>query len=51
MREAAWKLEQTGGATDLIAAAAALPELTASFERLRPVFEEFCRDAVTPQEE
>ena len=47
MREVAWKLEQTGGAADLAAAAAALPELSASVERAKPIFEKFCRDAVT----
>jgi HPt (histidine-containing phosphotransfer) domain-containing protein len=43
LREIAWKLEQTGNSGDLTAAAAALPELSASFERARPVMEEFCR--------
>jgi len=46
MREVAWKLEQTGGAADLVAAAAALPELSASFERAKPIFEKFCRKEV-----
>jgi HPt (histidine-containing phosphotransfer) domain-containing protein len=40
--EIAWKLEQTGDASDLTASAAALPELSASFERARPSMEEFC---------
>jgi HPt (histidine-containing phosphotransfer) domain-containing protein len=37
----AWKLEQTGSAGNLAGAAAVLPELSASFERLRPVMEKF----------
>ena len=43
VREAAWKLEQEGRAGDLRAAVAALPELTASFERVRPAMERFGR--------
>jgi hypothetical protein len=43
MREIAWKLEQAGGASDLTAATAALPELSASFERVRSTMERFCR--------
>ena len=44
MREIAWKLEQTGTAGDLTAVAAALPELSASFERARPIMEKFCHE-------
>ena len=42
MRQAAWKLEQEGSSGDLAAAFADLPELSASFERVRPVMERFC---------
>ena len=42
MRQAAWKLEQEGSSGDLAAAIADLPELSASFERVRPVMERFC---------
>ena len=45
IREVARKLEQSGDAGDLTAAAAALPELSASFERARPILEKFCHDA------
>ena len=41
VREIAWKLEQTGRAGDLAAAAATLPELSARFESLRPIMEKF----------
>jgi HPt (histidine-containing phosphotransfer) domain-containing protein len=44
MRKAAWELEQKGRNDDPIAAAAALPELMASFERLKPVMEIFCEN-------
>jgi HPt (histidine-containing phosphotransfer) domain-containing protein len=44
MREIAWKLEQNGSAGDLTAAAAALPELSASFKRVRPIMEKFCHE-------
>jgi HPt (histidine-containing phosphotransfer) domain-containing protein len=43
MREIAWKLEQTGSAGDLIAAAALLPDLSASFEQVKPIMADFCR--------
>ncbi len=36
LREAAWRVEQQGSAGDLTAAGAALPELSATFERERP---------------
>jgi HPt (histidine-containing phosphotransfer) domain-containing protein len=42
MRDAAWKLEQTGSAGDLTGAVAVLPQLSATFERLRPALERFC---------
>ncbi|HUO29581.1 MAG TPA: PAS domain S-box protein [Bryobacteraceae bacterium] len=42
MREIAWKLEQASRAGDLTAVSAALPELAASFERVRPAMERFC---------
>jgi HPt (histidine-containing phosphotransfer) domain-containing protein len=42
IREIAWKLEQTGNAGDLAAAAAALPELSARFERAKTPMEGFC---------
>jgi PAS domain S-box-containing protein len=44
MRNAAWELEQKGRDDDPVAAAAALPELMASFERLKPVMEIFCEN-------
>jgi hypothetical protein len=44
MREIAWKLEQNGSAGDLTAAAAALPELSASFKRVRSIMEKFCHE-------
>jgi HPt (histidine-containing phosphotransfer) domain-containing protein len=46
MQEIAWKLEQTGSAADLTASAAALPELSASFERAKPIMEKFGLDAL-----
>ena len=42
MRQVAWTLEQTGSAGDLVAAAAALPALSASFKRVTPIVEKFC---------
>lgn len=42
MREASWKLEQEGRDGNLTAAAAAVRELSASFERARPMMESFC---------
>jgi two-component system, sensor histidine kinase and response regulator len=42
LREVAWDMEQKGSAGNLTAAAAALPELTASFERVKPIMESFC---------
>jgi CheY-like chemotaxis protein len=42
IQEIAGKLERTGTAGDLAAAAAALPELAASFDRARPAMEKFC---------
>jgi len=42
MEQNAKKLEQTGRAGDLAAAAAQLPELKASFERAKPAMERFC---------
>jgi HPt (histidine-containing phosphotransfer) domain-containing protein len=48
MREIAQKLERTGSSGDLAAVAAALPELSASFERVKPAMESFCgRDPKT----
>ena len=44
MREAAWMLEQKGSSGDLTDAPAALPVLAASFERVKPVMERFCRE-------
>ena len=44
MRDASWKLEQQGRDGDLTAAVDALRELSASFERARPVMENFCRE-------
>jgi PAS domain S-box-containing protein len=44
MRQAAWKLEQQGSAGDLTTAADALPELSASFESVRPLMERFCHE-------
>ena len=46
MQEIAHKLEQSGSAGDLAAASAALPELSASLERARPIMQEFGRDDV-----
>ncbi len=43
MREIAWKLEQKGSTGDLAAAAAEVPALAASFERVKPALEKFCR--------
>ena len=45
VREVAWKLEQYGSAGDLNASSAALPELSAAFERLRPVMQSFCKES------
>jgi len=42
VREAARKLEQLGQSGDWAAATAMLPELSASFESLRPILEKFC---------
>jgi two-component system sensor histidine kinase/response regulator len=42
VREAAWILEQKASLGDLVGAAAALPELLASFQRFGPVVESFC---------
>ena len=44
VREIAQKLEESAAVGDLIAAASALPELSASFERARPLMERFCRE-------
>jgi two-component system sensor histidine kinase/response regulator len=44
MREASWKLEQQARDGNLTAATAAVLELSASFERARPMMESFCRD-------
>jgi HPt (histidine-containing phosphotransfer) domain-containing protein len=44
IRDASRKLEQQGRDEDLTAAFAALTELSASFERARPVMESFCRE-------
>ena len=44
LREAAWKLEQQGKAGDLTAAAATLPELSGSFERVRPIMDRFVEE-------
>jgi CheY-like chemotaxis protein/HPt (histidine-containing phosphotransfer) domain-containing protein len=44
MREASWKLEQEGRDGNLAAAAASFPDLSASFERARPMMENFCRE-------
>jgi CheY-like chemotaxis protein len=44
MRDASWKLEQQARAGNLTAAPAAVRELSASFERARPMMESFCRD-------
>jgi HPt (histidine-containing phosphotransfer) domain-containing protein len=41
VQELAWNLEQMGSAGDLTAVPAALEELSASFERVRPVMETF----------
>jgi two-component system sensor histidine kinase/response regulator len=43
MREASWKLEQQGRDGDLASSADALRELSASFERAKPIMESFCR--------
>jgi CheY-like chemotaxis protein/HPt (histidine-containing phosphotransfer) domain-containing protein len=45
MREVAERLEKAGSAEDLTVAAAVLPELSASFARLRPIMERFCIDS------
>ena len=42
MQQIAWMLEQTGMAGDFTAAAAALPELSLSFELTKPIMETFC---------
>jgi PAS domain S-box-containing protein len=42
MQEIAWKLEQSGSTGDIAAAAVALPELSLSFERTKPIMEMFC---------
>lgn len=42
LRKLAWKLEEQGRAGDLNSSAFDLPELSASFERVRPVMESFC---------
>lgn len=47
VREIAWELEQSGSAGDLTAAVAALPELSASLERVRPIMEVFCEDRIS----
>ncbi len=44
VREIAWKLEQEGNAADLTVSAATVRELTAGFERVRPVMESSCLD-------
>jgi HPt (histidine-containing phosphotransfer) domain-containing protein len=44
LRDVAWKLEQTGSAGDLISAAVALAELSASFERVMPIIDKFCSE-------
>jgi len=44
IREIAWRLEQTGTAGDLAAAAVAMPMLSASFERAKPIMDTFCED-------
>ncbi|MGA3019264.1 MAG: Hpt domain-containing protein [Bryobacteraceae bacterium] len=43
MREIAWQLEQAGSASDLTTATAAMPQLSASFERARSAMDEFCQ--------
>jgi PAS domain S-box-containing protein len=45
MREVAWKLEQKGTAGDLTGADAVLPELSASFDRVKPIMEGFCEES------
>jgi CheY-like chemotaxis protein/HPt (histidine-containing phosphotransfer) domain-containing protein len=42
MQHISWTLEQTGIAGDFTAAAAALPELSLSFESAKPIMETFC---------
>ena len=44
IRDASSKLEQQGRDGDLTASPGALRELSASFERARPVMENFCRE-------
>jgi HPt (histidine-containing phosphotransfer) domain-containing protein len=44
IREASRKLEQQGRDENLTAASDSLAELSASFERARPVMESFCRE-------
>ncbi len=44
IRDASWKLEQQGRDVNLTGAPAAMIELSASFERARPVMESFCRE-------
>jgi CheY-like chemotaxis protein len=44
MREASWKLEQQARDGNLTGSTAALVELSASFERARPMMESFCRE-------
>ncbi len=44
MQEIAHRLEQNGRAGDLAAASAALPELSASLDRARPIMQKFGRD-------
>jgi HPt (histidine-containing phosphotransfer) domain-containing protein len=44
IRDASWKLEQQGRDGNLTAAAAALTELSASFERAMPLMESYCRE-------
>ncbi len=48
MRAVAWKLEQQGSAGDLTSSAADLPELSASFERVKPIMEDFCIEGHVP---
>jgi two-component system sensor histidine kinase/response regulator len=44
MTNASWKLEQQGRDGNLTAAPEAMVELSASFDRARPVMESFCRE-------
>jgi HPt (histidine-containing phosphotransfer) domain-containing protein len=44
VRDIAWKLEQTAASGDLSSADEALLELSASFERARPIMERFCHE-------